>query len=266
MALSDLRGVLTGDAHEALTDEEKELYTERDGSFELTGIKGVKSEADVRRLQSSLEKERGDHKSTRTKLGLWGDLKHEEVMGRLDRIPELEAAAEPIDDEKLQEMAEARALTRLKPLERENLRLQGVVDERDAAILEYSGKETRRVVGDALRAAGAQSKMINPDDAVIFGRPHFGVNEAGEVATAEGLTPEQFLTDLMPKAGHLWGPSVGGGAGGASGGGAGGPNPFSKKGWNMTEQGRLLKEKGAEHVKRLAEAAGTTVGGLRPKD
>jgi len=267
MALSDLRGVLNEDAFNALEDAEKELYTERDGSFELTGIQGVKSEADVRRLQSSLEKERGDHKSTRDKFKVWGDMDHDEVMGRLDRIPELEAAAaDKIDDAKLEEMAESRALTRLKPIERENLRLTRELSERDKLITEFQSKEENRIISDALRKAGADLKMLDPDDAVTFGRIAFRLSDDGEVITDEGLKPEQYLLDLQQRKGHLWAPSHGGGATGGSGGGGfgGGKNPWSADGWNMTEQSRVYKEHGPERALAMAKAVGTTLGGPKP--
>ncbi len=266
MALADLRGVLTPDAHAALEDDEKELYTERDGNFELTGIQGVKSEADVRRLQLSLEKERGDHKSTRDKAKVWGEMDHEEVMGRLDRIPELEAAAaDKIDEAKLEEMAESRALTRLKPLERTNLTLTEQVAAKDALILEFQTKEENRVISDSLRKAGTELKMLDSDDAVTFGRAAFRINEAGEVVTEDGLTPEQFLIDLQVRKSHLWAPSVGGGATGGGGGSSFGKNPFSNDHWNVTAQGAIVNEHGLERARAMAKAAGTTVGGGRPK-
>jgi len=254
------------DSIDELPDELKELYSERDGKFELTGIQGVKSEEDVRRLQSSLEKERGEHKSTREKFKVWGDLEHDEVMGRLDRIPELEAAAaDKIDDAKLEEMAESRALTRLKPLERENLRLKGELDLSIASNHKFQEEKRDMVISNSLRKAGASLKMLDKDDAVTFGRAYFGINDAGEVVTEDGLTPDQYLTDLQIKKPHLWGPTQGGGAqGGAGSGGFGGKNPFSAESWNMTDQGRIVKEHGMERASAMAKAAGTTVGGRKP--
>jgi hypothetical protein len=42
-------------------------------------------------------------------------------------------------------------------------------------------------------------------------------------------------------------------------------NPWSAAHWNMSEQGRILREKGREYADRLASAAGTKVGGVKPR-
>ena len=44
------------------------LYTEKDGKWHLTGIKGMKTSDDVTKLQTSLRKERDDHKKTKDRL------------------------------------------------------------------------------------------------------------------------------------------------------------------------------------------------------
>ena len=46
----------------------RDLFTEREGVYELTGIEGLRTQSDVDRLQGSLRKERADHKTTRDKL------------------------------------------------------------------------------------------------------------------------------------------------------------------------------------------------------
>jgi hypothetical protein len=42
-------------------------------------------------------------------------------------------------------------------------------------------------------------------------------------------------------------------------------NPWSHENWNLTAQGRYYQEHGAEKANRMAAAAGTTVGGQKPK-
>ena len=44
-----------------------DLYTEKDGKYEFTGVEGIKTQADIDRLQTALTKERADHKSTKEK-------------------------------------------------------------------------------------------------------------------------------------------------------------------------------------------------------
>ena len=84
---------LVYDTIETVPENYRDLYTERDGKFHLTGVKGMKSQADIDRLQTALTKERNDHKATRDKLTTFGDMDPEQVQAQLDRIPELEAAA-----------------------------------------------------------------------------------------------------------------------------------------------------------------------------
>jgi len=254
------------DSIDDLPDPIKELYSERDGKYELTGIAGVKSEEDVRRLQSALEKERTDHRSTRDKFKPFAELDPEEVFSKLDRIPELEAAAaKELDEAALEEMAERRAATRIKPLERQLHGLTQREQELVAKVQEYETREQNRVIGESLLTAGKKLKMLDPEDAITFGRTAFLLNEHGEVVTEDGLSPEQFLTDLQAKKGHLWGPTAGGGARGGAGGGAGwANNPFSADNWNMTEQARIVRTQGMEIAERMAKAAGTKVGGSKP--
>lgn len=97
----------------------------------------------------------------------------------------------------------------------------------------------------------------------------FEVDDEGNVTTKDGVgvTPgiaaDVWLTEMQDKRPHWWPQSQGGGAGGSGGGGAGGKNPFSAEGWNLTEQGRLVREN-PEKADQMAKAAGTTVGGGRP--
>ena len=65
------------------------LYTEKDGKQVLTGVKGMKTQADIDRLQTALTKERNDHKTVRTQLSSlssYGTI--EEITANLDRIPQ----------------------------------------------------------------------------------------------------------------------------------------------------------------------------------
>src|SRR4051812_33728781 len=61
-----------------------ELYLERNGKFELTGIEGVKTQADVERVQDALRKEKELHKAAKSALEKWGDLDPAEIPAKLE--------------------------------------------------------------------------------------------------------------------------------------------------------------------------------------
>lgn len=249
-----------------------ELYTEKNGRWELTGIEGVKTQADVDRLQSALSKERNDHKVTRERYAVLGERNPDEILTILDRIPELEAAAAgKIDDEKLNEMVEGRIKTKLAPVEREKAGLLAKVTELTGAVEQYQLRERTRSIHDEVRRAATASKVLPEalEDALMLAERVFEVDEDGRVVAKDGVgctpgvDPAVWLTELQSKRPHWWGPSHGGGAQGNNRGGAGGSNPWSAESWNMTEQGRILMENRAR-AEQLAKSAGTTIGGPRP--
>jgi hypothetical protein len=212
-----------------------EIYTEREGKWELTGVKGMKTEADVRRVQTALEKERKDHKGTKERLKTWGDLNHEEVLASLDRIPELEAAAgDKLDDDAINELVEKRIGGRVKPLQRKHDTLAEENAELRASLEKSSAREIKRTIDDAVSGAAKKLKVLPTaiDDALLLGGRVLKPNEDGTITTEDGLTPEQWLEDLQTVKTHWWPPSQGGGAGGGGGGlGNVGQNPFSNEHW-----------------------------------
>jgi hypothetical protein len=110
------------------------------------------------------------------------------------------------------------------------------------------------------------------DDAVILAERQLEVLDDGNVVTKDkvgvtpGLDPLAWLQEMQSKRPHWWAPSQGGGAGGNRGGGNDftGPNPFSNEHWNMTAQGKLVMTD-PKKAEKMATAAGTSIGGMRPK-
>lgn len=273
MALKDVHDKL-----DEIPEPFRELYTEKNGKFELTGITGVKTSADVARLNESLKKEREEHKATKNALSVWGDLKHDEVVEKLERYPELEAASKgKFDEAKLDALANERAeriaKSKLTPVERENARLK---QEREALLGENTslkGEAKQRKVHDALRSALAAAKVLPEahEDALVLSDRLFEVTEDGKVVTRDnvgvtpGLDPKAWLIEIQAKKPHWWPANVGGGAkGGNAGGIVGGKNPWSAEHWNLTEQGNYMRAHGREKAEQLAKQAGTTVGAPRP--
>lgn len=251
------------------------LYTEKNGKFELTGVEGMKTQADIDRLTSALEKERKDHKASK---GLWaplGERKPEDVLALLDRIPELElAAAGKIDDKKINEMVETRIGSKTGPLTRQIQTLTTQLGDAGKVIEGFQAKEKQRTIHDSIReAVGKATGFIGAalEDALMFGERMLDVNEDGKVVTKDsvGVTPGVdafvWLTEMQNKKPHWWGATQGGGAGGnnGKGGSSSGPNPWAHDTWNMTEQGKLFRQN-PERAAALAKSAGTSIGGSKP--
>lgn len=251
------------------------LFTEQDGKFLLTGVAGLKTQADIERIQGALVNERNEHKSTKDKFAALGDADPVELLAKLDRMKELEVAAAGNKDEmdaKLEELTEARITSRLAPVERERQTLAEQLEQYKSAVEELTAKDHQRQVLDKVRAAAAESKVQTASlpDAELLAQSVFAVGEDGSILTKEnpfgvspGLDPSAFFIEMQSKNRPWWELSQGGGSNGNVNGGGGGNNPFSAEHWNMTEQGKVLQAN-PERAKQLAAAAGTTVGGRKP--
>lgn len=251
----------------------RDLYEERDGQFHLQKIEGLATSADLSRVSRSLEAERAAHKKTKEGYAALGDRPIDEVLRDLDRIPELEAAAsDKFDPAKLEELAEARLKTKLSPVERERDQYKTKLAEAEQRIAQFEELARQRSIHDAVRAAAGKAKVIDTamDDVLMLAERMFEVGEDGEVTARDGVGvtpgvgPEVWLTEMQSKRPHWWPPSVGSGGKGSGGSGGFTTNPWSADGWNLTEQGRVLRELGADKAAQMAKAAGTTVGGRRP--
>ena len=257
-----------------------EFYTERDGKYVLTGIQGVRSQLDIDKLQESLRKERNDHSQAKETLRKFNGLTPDEVHQKLDRVNELEEIVKTsgkVDEAAIDKMVEVRVRTKLNPIERE---LATIKSERDAFSVEIEGfknKEKVRSIYDTVRALTlgdtAKVKIIPEalEDVLMYAERTLEIAEDGVVRTRDniGVTPgldaEVWLQDMLGKKPHWAGATVGGGASGSGRGtGVSGPNPFSKDGWNMTQQAALIRSN-PKKAEQYAAAAGTTIGGARPR-
>lgn len=247
------------------------LYSEVNGEWVLTEVEGMKTQTDVDNVLEGLRKEREDHQKTKDKLKVWDGLDPEETRTKLDRLPELEAAAAGGSDEtKISTLVEARIHAKTAPLERKISTLEKENADKDAKITTFEQQNERRVIHDHIRKAATATKMLPSavEDALLLGERIFTVNEEGkpvardQVGVTPGIEPEVWLTEIQTSRTHWWPQSQG--AGSLGGDGQGGPNnPWSDKHWNMTQQGIIYKQD-ANKAEQMAKAAGTTVGGPRP--
>ena len=249
----------------------RDLYTEKNGKWEITGIEGIRTVEDVNRIQAGLVKEREEHKRTKEKFAAFADLDINEVRAKLDRIPELEAAAAgKLDDNKLNEMVEHRLRSKTAPLEREIGQLKTQVAEKDKLIANHEQEKRQNKIADAVTKAARKAGVADSavEDAILLAERVFEVDDSGAVVVKDnvgvtpGIDPNAWFSEMESKRPHWWGASGGGGSRG------GRPpttekNPFSHEHWNLTEQGKLVS---TDRVKaeRLATQAGTKIGGQRP--
>ena len=260
------------DSLDDVPDVVQALYTEKDGKFELTGIRGIKTEGDTNRLQESLRKEKEDHRKTKETLRLFDGLDAQEVHAKLDRYDELEAAAEgKLDEDKINELVEKRIKGKIAPLERENRQLKEHNESLTGEIEAFQTKDRTRKISDTVRQAASGQKVLDSamDDVLLLGERVFEIGDDGKVVTKDGVgvTPglgaTEWLQEIQGKKPHWWPTSQGGGGGGGGGGTGFADNPWTNENWNMTEQGRIVREN-RERADRMAKAAGTKVGGQRP--
>lgn len=250
----------------------EDLYTEVDGQWVFSAIEGLPSPEDVANLREALRKEKNDHKATRQKVQ---DIDLDEVQELRDEVEELRAKVKIGGDtgdidRKIEEVAEVKAKKLVGPIERENAKLKEQIAELEGANTQLTGTIKSSQIEVALRRAAEKASMVNTaiDDALAIGLNHFDV-EDGKILTRDGspvgagFTPEAWLDQMKESRPHWWPSSEGGGATGSKGGSAS-KNPWSADHWNLTEQGTIYKTSPAR-AEQLARAAGTTVGGGKPK-
>ena len=265
------------DSMDAVPADFASLYTENDGKAVLTHVNGLKSSADIAKLQEANRKEREDHKKTRDLIKPWNDLgmTPEEASDALARIPELEASQGKIDETKMEELVGARLAQKTAPLERTLAEREKLVETLQTENSSLKASIERRDLHEQIRTIGTEMKILGTamPDAEMLAGAYFErdpdtkqfVTKADVVGVEPGMDIKQFMKAMQQSRPHWWPNSNGGGAGG--GGAAvldGKPNPWAAGSWNMTEQGRVVTEHGMEVAERLAKSAGTTVGGLPP--
>lgn len=264
-----------------------DLYTERNGQWELTGISGVKTQADVDRVQGALTKERTEHKTTKTELAKFEGIDPELIHTQETELESLRAQVEAIgpngvvDPEKLEPIIAARLKQATGPLERDkaNLQrridtLQGTITEKEGEVVKLRTDITTGNVERTIRDAAIEGKVLNTalDDVVMLGSRVFEVTEDGRIlskdlpGTTPGLSPKEWLKDMGEKRPHWWATSQGGGSRGMQGAGPGANriNPWSKEHWNVTLQGAFTRANGEEKARAMAEAAGVKFGDTKP--
>lgn len=277
---------LSYDKQDDIPEAHRELFTEQNGKWNLTGITGLKTQADVDRVQRNLEAEREAHKKTKDRLRPIQfdghsvvEMSDDQLKGAieaLDGYDELKTKAETagkLNEEQIAQIVESRIKTRLAPVEREKKELAEKLQAAETQVTTYQAGERRRTIHDKVREARVGAKVVDTaePDILLLAEQMFDIAEDGRVITKEGngvtpgITPDIWFSEMQPKRPHWWPPSEGGGARGGKGGNGTANNPWSADNWNMTAQGAYVMQHGAEKAQQMAKLAGTTLGGPKPK-
>lgn len=278
------------DTKEEIPEGFESLYTEKGGKWELTGVVGVKTQADIDRVQEALRKEKLDHKAAKDALKPFEGIDPEVVHTQTTELEEVRAQLDAIkkdgtiDEAKLEPIINARVKQMVAPVERDKASIQKQLDAQKVltAAKETEAVELRQtiVTGEverAIRDAAIVAKVLPTavGDVVLRGLRNFERTEDGRIITKDssgntpGLTPAEWLKDEMERSPHWWPASVGGGAQGSGPNGKGGyhgaNNPWSKAGWNVTKQGALVTSLGTTKAGEIAALVGSKLGDTKPQ-
>ena len=243
------------------------------GEEYVLDISGVVTEAERDRLKGALDKEKNDHKESKSKLNAFSGLDAEQVLKDLDEMAELRIAAGTGDEDKkaeIESLVTARANALLAPVQRQLTQSQ----EDNVSLKEtnkaLTGDNVKRTISSELKNAAVKAKVVPTalDDINLYGESMFTISEHdGAVVTKEGLTgvasglsPELFLIEMKDSRPHWFPDSVGSGAKGSGAGAGGGTNPWHKDHLNITAQGKMITADRGKAIK-MAAAVGQNIDG-----
>ena len=258
-------------------------YVETDGVFVLA-VNGLKSQKDFDDYAEALKKrltDAGADLARKHGTGLGRDDVVEIIEGALKKFVKPGATPGKGNGTDGGDDGQGDVSARLHDLER-NLasvtkELEKSNKERDDALGKSKDTTIRNQLTQAANSAGATPEGVS-NLVSLIGR-NFEVAQDGSVVTkleaGPGVSPNQKPEDFLAATARdkafrmFWPKSVGAGADGdgAGGPGAGGDlgkgNPWTKAGWNMTNQGKLYSANKPE-AERLMKAAGVELGAVAP--
>jgi hypothetical protein len=258
-------------------------YVETDGVFVLDAP-GMKTQKDFDAYADALKKrftDAGADFARKNGAGLSRDDVLEVVEGALKKFAPKGGTPPKSDGAGAGSGVSDEIATKLHDLERnvaslteQNERIQ---KERDVALNSSRDTTIKNSLTEAAAAAGVAPEGVG--NLVSLVKQNFEITQDGSVVTkldaGAGVSPNTppadfFSTIARDKSFRMfWPKSVGAGADGAGAGGAGAGgdlgkgNPWSKAGWNMTQQGKQFQANRKE-AERLMEVAGVTLGATAP--
>lgn len=248
------------------------LYTEKDGKFELVG-EGIKTPADIERLNKALKKERDEHKATKGKVAAYGDWTLEAIEELEERAVTAEAATGG-KGRPSQEAIDKVVAVQVEKLKRDHDKIVKGLTEQITTLtgenVNLMGEKKKRTLRDSIAdvTKGEKGIKIRPEaleDVEIYAERVFEFGEDGKPVTREGvgvepgLSPRELITNIQVGGNkpHWFEETSGAGAGGGNGpkgGPKGGPNVFDKATFNYGAASAMMKQDPIR-AKRLIETA-----------
>lgn len=261
-----------------------ELFEHKGDAWALKrdAIEGVQTDANVKRLEGALAKERkarseaeGRAKKYADKLG---DRDLDEVLTALDEVDDLKAqlgagGGKAANEEQIKARIDAAVKAAEQKQARKVDELTRNLAEAQGRATELDGKIRQSTIDSELTKAATTSKIrAEALSDVLARRGLFELSDDGKVVTRDnlgvtpGVGPDVWLAEhARSQSPHWWAESVGGGAGDRDGKGAvNGANPFDKKAPNVQRIGEIAAKDPAKAL-QYAKAAGypTIEAGLK---
>lgn len=278
------------DSQDDIPEAHRELFEEKGGKFVFTAIPTLLRSAGQAQLRDEAKKYRTQLRELETATEGWKALgdSPESVREALDRIPVLEAQVKDgTDEEKVNQLVAAKVAQVEGRLGRELKGAQGELEKASKAVQAYEAQARQAAIKEAAVKAATEGKVgkIRPgalEDMLFFAQAQLETVEERDESTGAlviksvvakdgvGVTPgleaPAWFSEIAERKLHWFEDSSGGGApGSGKGGGVPGGNPWAAGNWDVTAQGRYVREHGAEKAAQMAKAAGSFLGSPRPK-
>lgn len=270
------------DSLDELAEPLREYYEEKDGKF-LLQAEGVVLESDIAAMRNAKQQAVKERNEALKKLEPFknaaGELmKPDEIHAAMDELEQLRAEKEAgggKDDEARHKAIEAAVKREKAPLQRQ---IDALTKERDlfkTSDGEKDGKIRRMTLENEINKLIPGSGIKDSAaarDLMLFAERELTISEDGKVITREdvdglpvGMDAKAWLSEHVKSTrGYLFPQSQGAGAGGGNGGSGGSEkNPYTREHWSLGAQAAIEQVDRAK-AERLAQQAGTTLGGGMP--
>lgn len=256
------------------------LYVEADGGFKLDiEVEGYESPEAVDRLKRTVASVRTELATAKAEAEKFKDIDPDKIEEQAAELEELRAkvatAADPKNQEAVDKLVATRVQNETRQLRRDLTKAQNELTKFQTENQTLRADKAKSTIEGEVRKAAATLKLLPSaiEDAIMHAERTMEVTADGKVVTKDnagvtpGITAEEWLgEDMKSKRPHWFEGSIGGGGpGNKEQTSAGKDNPWTKAGWNVTQQMQLeATDKGK--AERMAKAAGVELGATKPAE